>query len=358
VATEVAELRSLAELAAVEGEWRALASRMGSPLNDYDWIHAAAGTLHAGKLAVITLRQHGRLVALAPFARVSALTGSALEFIGARVLAEPTDFLYESEAARAAICEALRARREALVCARLPPESAAALRDAPGEAGYSMATASAASPTLAIDRPWAEFEQGLSSRRRSDYRALRRKLEKRGRVEATFTTPGADAFDECFAEFMRVEDAGWKGRGGSALARREDLRGFFAAAGRAFAARGQLRYCRLAVDDVAVAAQLAIEYAERWWILKIGFDEAWSDYSPGLQLSWDTVRTAFGLKLRGVEFLGTAEAWLTIWTKSERNLANLRYYPRSFGGISRLTLDFAQRAALAAGARLRLRGDS
>ena len=356
---DILELRSRAELSALEAEWRVLSAHMGNPLLEYDWIRAAADTLHAdGDLAVITLRREGRLAAIAPLARTRGLGGMALEFIGARTLAEPADFLYEDPAARMALCDALRERREPLVCARLPADSATALHDAGRRGGYSLTTASAPAPTLTIDSDWAQFEQGLSSRRRSDYRALRRKLALRGRVEFAVESPDAAAFDDRFAEFMRVEAAGWKGRGGSALARRDDLRAFFGAAGRAYAARGQLRYCRLAVDGVAVAAQICIEYGERWWVLKIGFDEAWADYSPGLQLSWDTVRTAFERRLRGIEYLGTAEAWLTIWTRRERTLANLRYYPRSIGGLSLLTFDLARRAALSARARLRLSRDS
>jgi hypothetical protein len=47
-----------------------------------------------------------------------------------------------------------------------------------------------------------------------------------------------------------------------------------------------------------IAVQIIVENAERWWVLKIGYDNHWSKYSPGMQLMFDTIEQAFYAKWR------------------------------------------------------------
>ena len=74
--------------------------------------------------------------------------------------------------------------------------------------------------------------------------------------------------------------------------------------------------------------QVAVEQAGRWWLLKIGFDPAWSQCSPGILLLAETLRYAAAAGLAGYEFLGTVEPWTQVWTQAERQCVALRIYPR------------------------------
>ena len=82
--------------------------------------------------------------------------------------------------------------------------------------------------------------------------------------------------------------------------------------------------------------QIATEEAGRWWLLKIGFDPAWADCSPGTLLLSETVRYAARQRLKTYEFLGTVEPWTQIWTQNERRCVSVRVYPQSIRGAMSL----------------------
>ena len=97
--------------------------------------------------------------------------------------------------------------------------------------------------------------------------------------------------------------------------------------------------------------QVAAVHGGRWWVLKIGYDERWAEHSPGIQLMWDVLREAFQLRLASFEMLGSAEPWLSIWTREQRAYRTLAFYPYNGRGMVALGADimraFAQRTIFA-----------
>jgi CelD/BcsL family acetyltransferase involved in cellulose biosynthesis len=303
-----------------------------NPLLAFDWHAAALATLHCGQPPQpFQVQRDGAVVALAPLVSVSRAGITRLEFSGAHVLHEPAGFLFRDAAALEQLCAALISLRRPLLLQRLQAEGPElpALRAAARGRGRLLELGAAAAPVVRIAGDWDSWSARLSSRRRQDYRRARRRLQERGAVQLQILSPTTDSVDAQLAELMQVESAGWKGARGSALLANAALGNFFRDLSRRLAARGTLRICFLRVDGRAIAAQLCVEHAQRWWVLKIGYDETWADYSPGVQLMWDVLRHAFGLKLRSVELLGTAEPWLGIWTDEQHACRTLVYYPYS-----------------------------
>src|SRR5439155_13822651 len=110
--------------------------------------------------------------------------------------------------------------------------------------------------------------------------------------------------DRLLDEVFRVEAAGWKGREGTALAN-DSVRGMFYRRYAAAACRqGILRLCFLRIGDRVAAVQLGVESEGRFWLHKIGYDEAFAKCSPGMLLLRDTIRYAASRSLRSYEFLG------------------------------------------------------
>jgi CelD/BcsL family acetyltransferase involved in cellulose biosynthesis len=113
-----------------------------------------------------------------------------------------------------------------------------------------------------------------------------------------------------------------------------------------------LRLSFLDVDETPIAAQFSVEYADRLWVLKIGYDEAWSRCSPGWLLLAETMRAAFARRLRSYEFLGTDESWLHGWRTVSRKFRTVACYPASVDGVYGLAADsFARLRARLARAR-------
>jgi CelD/BcsL family acetyltransferase involved in cellulose biosynthesis len=335
----------LVDVAAVEAlarEWSSFTQSSLQPMLGHDWNLAALCAGHQPP-RVVVVRRGQRPVAIAPLVLAG---GARLEIAGARAAYEPTGFLYLDAAALAELCGAIVNLGFPVELRRLPVGSAEVRLFVAAAAGRGMLMTHGAAPApfVTIDRPWETFENGLSSRRRQDYRRARRQLERAGTVTFDVSSPTPDNVAGALAEAMRVEAASWKGREGSSLSTHRELGPFFADLARRLAARGTLRIASLRVDGKCIATQICVEDADRWWVLKIGYDEAWADYSPGVQLMWDVVRHSFTRQLASVELLGTAESWLDTWSTHERAYCTLAYYPWTPRGVCALGADVAAAA--------------
>jgi CelD/BcsL family acetyltransferase involved in cellulose biosynthesis len=315
-----------------------------------DWTLVAAERLYgADALRVVQARKDSEIIALAPLGVTNGGGVERLEILGASTLFEPCGFGYTDEEALAALCRAVVGLGRPLVLQRIVSDGALLQtfkRLARGR-GQLLEFKASGSPFVPIASSWDEYSQGLSSRRRQDYRRARRNLERLGKVEVEIRSPGPEEVEAAMAEAMRVEAASWKGRGGSAMLTNPRLSGFFLQLAQRLARQGRLRVCFLRLDGAPIAMQIGVVHAGRWWVLKIGYDERWAEHSPGIQLMWDALHAAFEERLSSFEMLGSAEPWLTIWTQQERAYRTLAFYPYNGRGMVALGADimraFAQR---------------
>src|SRR5205807_9829190 len=89
---------------------------------------------------------------------------------------------------------------------------------------------------------------------------------------------------------------------------------------------------------------LGVESEGRFWLHKIGYDEAFAKCSPGMLLLRDTIRYAASRGLRSYEFLGAAEAWIRPWTDQLRRCVSIRAYPAGATGIAAFIADVLRAA--------------
>jgi CelD/BcsL family acetyltransferase involved in cellulose biosynthesis len=105
----------------------------------------------------------------------------------------------------------------------------------------------------------------------------------------------------------------------------------------------------------SIAAQLCIDDGRRFFELKIGYDEEWGKYSPGVLLAADTINFAVNVRASGYEFLGLAEDWQKAWATGTRGYCAAVFYPRTIAGATVRALDVvvsrAQRIRAAVSAR-------
>jgi CelD/BcsL family acetyltransferase involved in cellulose biosynthesis len=345
--TDVAVIGSLQAFEALGPEWDALAGRFGRALLRHDWFLSCAEALHDERdLHVVTVRAGGRLVAAAPLVLVRQGWVPRLQLLGASVLHEPSGVLYEDEAALRALGAALAALGRPLVLQRLEAGGPvpAVLRGALGRFGVTVARATEPAAGVAIRGTWADYERGLSSQITGNLRRQRARAAKLGPVTTEVLTPGAADVDELLEVVVAIEGSGWKGRNGSALRCRPELRDFFVRYGRRAARAGRLRIALLRIGDRVAAVELAVEDFERWWQLKIGYADELRPFYPGLQLTADVVRRAFEHRLQSYEFLGAAAEWEARWHPDVRPFELCVAYPTTVSGGLALA-DDACRAA-------------
>lgn len=338
-ASAALDLASPAGVAALRQGWRAAQPRASLPTQDAAFTLALGQTLLAGQHLV--LFRAGP--ALLPLARRPGWR-ARWQQPGADHLGEPGDALCPGPAEAEALARALVGSGRAVELARVPATSLLipALRAAARGRARVTLRPDAPAPYIALGPEWAEPAACFSARRRSDFRRAARRAEQFGAVACEVHAPGPARFDALFDEAIAVERRGWKDAAGTAIASDAAKTAFFRAYLGAAAAEGRARIAFLRIDGRAVAMQLAVEWAGRYWLYKIGYDEAYARCSPGTLLMLHALGDAARRGLSGFELMGEAESWIAaLWTRTSHPCRRVRVYPFNLRGA----VAFAQDAA-------------
>ncbi len=295
---------ALSPLDAIDGTaWLDLAGRAVEPNGYYlpDWAPAASGSdRDRGATFALTARdaRHGALTGLLPVTSAWHALRLPLPLL---VSADPYHSLdtplldrdTADQAAAALLDRASDAGARALLLRYLPLEGPAAqafrralqARDLRPRLIRSFARAS-----LDATRDANELlREGLGGRRLKELRRLRKRLAEHGAVHFTVAqTPEAVA--RGFDLFLSLEASGWKGRSGSALAQHSGDADRLRQAAIALAARGQCEIVTLSAAARPVAAGIVLRHLDRAFFFKLGIDERYARYSPGVQLTLDLTR--------------------------------------------------------------------
>jgi CelD/BcsL family acetyltransferase involved in cellulose biosynthesis len=341
---EVDVLTRVGEMRAVAPGWDMLAGRSESPLLRADWFLACAETLCAeSDLRVVVVRSKDRICAVAPLVVVRRDGIEWLELLGVSALYEPTGFLYDGVESLHHLIEKVVSLRMPTVLARIPADSLieTKFRELARYRGVVLNRRTASAAYVSTKGSWEGYFQSISGQRRYDYQRKRKRTERGGPVTVRIERPqGLDGLLVMLEEVFRVEGAGWKARTGSALISNERVRKFIARYSELACDRGELRLCFLEVKGSPIATILGIQYAQRFWVLKIGYDEGWARCSPGIQITMETIRYAFEQELEAYEFLGSEEPWQAMWPRSRHELISLALYPMSIRGFLSFSGDF------------------
>lgn len=307
--------------------WDTLTGDAG-PMTTPAWHRAWTETLgSAYRVRVLTATRAGELCAVLPLVQRRGRPWR-LEAMGARELGEPVDASWRDADAVRLLADRLIGLRRPVVLHRMLADSplvAALTAAGRGRAVVNVRTAVGA-PRLALDESWREPERHFNSGRRSDLRRARRRAEAFGVPEFTEFSPGPAEVGPLLDDFVAVEGAGWKGRGGTALGANPRTERFYRRFGELSAEAGELRLTFLRLGGELAAAELAVERAGRSWLLKIGYDERFARCSPGTLVMLHTTRGAAARGLRSVEFLGSEAPWTRTWTTEVRPCVNVRCF--------------------------------
>jgi Acetyltransferase (GNAT) domain len=138
----------------------------------------------------------------------------------------------------------------------------------------------------------AYMDTALSKKKIKEYRRLAQRLSEQGDMRFDQLQPGAD-LQPWLDEFLGLEASGWKGREGSAFASTEPDRRYFTEIVTQAHARGRLALLALRLNGVAIAMKCNFVGSDGAWSFKIGFEEKYARYSPGVLLELENIRVAF-----------------------------------------------------------------
>lgn len=336
--------------------WDTIPAQPRTPMRQYIWATAYQETLANGEVQAIFVGSREKPIAVAPFAEPA--NGPRRQILlGAEDLWESIEVAAQDE-------QALRELAKMIASCGLPLRFGHHPVDTPfldylveayrGKGRVIIARQRMrAMPRIDLDASWIEPESNFSSRRRSDFRRMSRKAEAEGEVSFEIIEPGADNLDALLDEVFEIEVRSWKGRSGTAIIQDSRTEAFYRAYARRAMEAGILRLCFMRIDGVAAAMQFAVECDNRFWLIKVGYDEAFQHVSPGNLLMRETIKYAARKGLKAYEFLGKEAEWTKLWAGGARPIATVRTYPYNLHGISAFLTDaiglFAKRIA----ARLR-----
>lgn len=307
-ATVEAEITDAAQFSRLHAEWESLVARAVLPnVSMHPAVAGAAAESGARTYVVLAWRPDG--------------TGGARELVGAwvlglgrlhrrwpsPVLVGPADrnlILGAPVVDRGAVEETLSAMLEALAGMRSLP-AILQLREVPTEGplfeGLRRVLAERRSGLVVrrrLLRPKltprtdadAYLTESLSARRRSGLRRCRRRLGEMGSTELTFHRTRQEV-TAAFETFLTLEASGWKGRAGTALARRgEGALAFIRSMIRGLADHGLVTIVALRVDGRAVAMEVLLRCGGVVHTWKCAYDESLRSLGPGFLLFEDVTR--------------------------------------------------------------------
>jgi CelD/BcsL family acetyltransferase involved in cellulose biosynthesis len=133
------------------------------------------------------------------------------------------------------------------------------------------------------------LRDALGGKKLKELRRQRNRLAEHGaiRFEVARTKATVAAAIEIF---LTLEASGWKGKRGTALRQDDGDAGFIRRATKGLAETGQCEIVTLHAGDTPVAAAIVLRHQDRAFYFKLGIDERFAKFSPGVQLTLELTR--------------------------------------------------------------------
>jgi CelD/BcsL family acetyltransferase involved in cellulose biosynthesis len=323
----VKTVRTYGEFLNLEPVWNRVVKAAGhdNPFLEFSWARTWWDCFGEGsELNVMVAWAGDEALAIAPL----ILTSTRMMGVPVRRLG----FFYNSHVPRADFIianrapEAYRAIREHLFSSQnwdvlqlcQVPTTSRSVREILGAAehdGYPTGIwPSSDSPYVPLNGSWKDYMAGLAGKHRSNLRNRFKRLNAAGSVQAESVTtePG---LDDALQAGIQLEAAAWKGEQGTAISCSSSLQRFYSEFARRAAEQGWLRLNFLRAGDRRIAFDYSLEYNNHVFLLKQGYDPAYSAYSPSNLLLAMELEGLFGRQGARFDLLGDFAEWKRCWSR-------------------------------------------
>lgn len=321
-------VRAVALDAADETAWRDLAGRAvdPNPMSEPECVLAAARHLPYGQdIQVLLAEEGGVLHGACPVRRVPRwnrfpLPVATTDIRRMTYLGTPLLDDHGVDAARAmlqAVSERRRHDRWWFLVVRWVGDGQAAVMvgEAASGLGFPVETIEDFEQPFLVRRSDAQYGAHQSKRHLSDYRRRARRLEELLGSDLKLVDRGRDP--SAVDEYIELEAAGYKSEIGVAMTTQPGESEYFRDMCAGFARQDRLHVLSLEGGGRTVAMQISLEAGNGLFLIKVGHDEEFAKFDPGVQLH-----------LRAMEFFHhtTPAEWLDVCTFPDNEFL-LRLYP-------------------------------
>ena len=136
--------------------------------------------------------------------------------------------------------------------------------------------------------PDAYYEQAVRQKKRKEIRRLKNRLAEEGPLRTRILDDAAE-LDAWCSTYLALEQAGWKGEAGSALAGSPGTESFFREALRAAREAGRLQFLRLDSGETCIAMLVNFLTPPGSFSFKTVFDESYARFSPGVLIQLENL---------------------------------------------------------------------
>jgi CelD/BcsL family acetyltransferase involved in cellulose biosynthesis len=295
---------ALVPLSAIEpGQWRALAQRAIEPNGYYlpAWELAVSATAR-DRVGASALPVCGgsstRLVGLMPVVSLwHALKIPLPALVSAHPYGTLCSPLIDRDASVETATRLLQRAREAgahaliLRDVALDGAAMASLKQALGRAGLKpRVLGSYVRASLdATQDGGGLLHEALGAKKLKELRRQRHRLAEHGEISFDVARK-PDEIELALETFLQLEASGWKGKRGTALIQDAGDATFIRRAVPALAETAQCEIVTLRAGATPVAAGIVLRHQDRAFFFKLGIDESFAKYSPGVQLTLDLTR--------------------------------------------------------------------
>ncbi len=279
-------------------QWDALALEASDPnpfFESWNLLPALANLDSGGNARIAIYRSQGKLLGLTPLARSARYYGYPLPhlhnwqhhnaFCGTPLVARGHEAAFWT--AMLGWADEHPGGAMFLHLTNLPAEGAvyAALCDVSARQGRPAAVVHREQRAMLQSGQSQEeyFDASLSAKKRKELRRQNKRLSEEG-VLRFHRDSDVDGIDQWCTDFLDLEQAGWKGREGSALACDSANAALFRAALHGGSVRGRVERLSLTLEGMPIAMLVNFLSAPGSFAFKTAFDEKYARFSPGVLL--------------------------------------------------------------------------
>ncbi|MBX3531519.1 MAG: GNAT family N-acetyltransferase [Rhizobiaceae bacterium] len=148
-------------------------------------------------------------------------------------------------------------------------------------------------PVLEAGRNGAEtaFNDWVGGKRAREFRRCRRRLEELGKLSLRIIDGQHDA-RQWIGDFFEIEQSGWKGARGTALACKAAERRWFEAVTSRAATEGRALVYSLELDSMPIAISVNYRVGGKVWCFKTAYSAELSRHAPGALLEYESTLAA------------------------------------------------------------------
>jgi len=141
--------------------------------------------------------------------------------------------------------------------------------------------------------PEAYIETTVRPKKRKELRRQAKRLAEQGEVRFE-QLARSDAIAPWCDQYLALEAAGWKGKGGTALNINPASEEFFREIMNDAHDLGRVDFLRLTLDDRPIAMLVNLRSPPAIWSYKITYDESLARFSPGVLIELETIALVLG----------------------------------------------------------------